>query len=120
LWGKSPRISVQPGLGKELRSVQVSSDGGKNWQEATFIDKGIPYCWRRWEWMWTPKVKGEAVLMAKATDATGTGSTADPRRGATQLYDQFRPANAGHNHVSYRETPMSTYRDLQPHLSDAL
>lgn len=56
---------------KELRSVQVSSDGGKNWQEATFIDKGIPYCWRRWEWMWTPKVKGEAVLMAKATDATG-------------------------------------------------
>jgi hypothetical protein len=35
------------------------------------LDDARPYCWRRWEFAWTPRAAGKVVLMARATDTAG-------------------------------------------------
>ncbi|MGE0462472.1 MAG: sulfite dehydrogenase [Vicinamibacterales bacterium] len=57
------------GRGRITR-VEVSTDGGKSWQNATLDEPVLPKCHTRfrlpWEWN-----GGEAVLMSRATDETG-------------------------------------------------
>jgi DMSO/TMAO reductase YedYZ molybdopterin-dependent catalytic subunit len=55
-----------------IRKVEVSTDEGKTWAEATLLGKDVPYSWRFWEHIWpTPDRPGRHVLMARATDARG-------------------------------------------------
>lgn len=70
--GKEARVHGAAWAGEsEVRKVEVSTDGGKTWAEAKLIDKPTPFCWRRWEYRWTPAMAGQAVLMARATDSRG-------------------------------------------------
>jgi DMSO/TMAO reductase YedYZ molybdopterin-dependent catalytic subunit len=56
----------------EVAKVEVSSDGGSTWTEATLTGEAVPQAWRLWEWKWqTPKVAGRSSLMARATDKRG-------------------------------------------------
>lgn len=55
----------------DVARVDVSTDGGKSWNAATLLDKAKPFCWRRWEYNWTPGRVGPTVLMARATDSRG-------------------------------------------------
>jgi DMSO/TMAO reductase YedYZ molybdopterin-dependent catalytic subunit len=56
----------------EIRKVEVSTDGGQSWTEATLLDKSVEHAWRLWEYLWkTPERRGKYVLMARATDSRG-------------------------------------------------
>jgi DMSO/TMAO reductase YedYZ molybdopterin-dependent catalytic subunit len=56
----------------EIARVEVSTDGGATWADATLIDKSVKYCWRLWEYLWkTPDRRGKYTLMARATDSRG-------------------------------------------------
>lgn len=56
----------------EVTKVEVSTDGGKSWSEATLLGKSIPFTWRLWEHSWKVPEKGGAyTVMARATDRSG-------------------------------------------------
>ncbi|HVS38097.1 MAG TPA: sulfite oxidase [Gemmataceae bacterium] len=56
----------------DVTRVDVSTDGGKSWDEARLLDKAVPFAWRLWEHEWqTPEKAGRRVLMARATDSRG-------------------------------------------------
>jgi DMSO/TMAO reductase YedYZ molybdopterin-dependent catalytic subunit len=63
-----------------ISKVELSTDGGKSWGEATLEAAMGPLTWRRWTYAWTPSGAGPAKLIVRATD--GTGNTETPvRRG---------------------------------------
>jgi DMSO/TMAO reductase YedYZ molybdopterin-dependent catalytic subunit len=56
----------------EITKVELSTDGGGNWNEVSLIDEPVPNAWRRWEFDWkTPAAAGTATLIARATDSRG-------------------------------------------------
>jgi DMSO/TMAO reductase YedYZ molybdopterin-dependent catalytic subunit len=72
----------------EITKVELSTDGGANWNEVNLIDKPIPNAWRRWECQWrTPSVAGKQTLIARATDSQGRTQPAqrDPDRGTYMI-----------------------------------
>ena len=56
--------------GRDIASVQVSTDAGKSWQLAQLGEAHGPYSWRLWELPWQP-ASGKHMLMARATDTAG-------------------------------------------------
>lgn len=50
--------------------VEVSTDGGASWREASFTTEAQPGAWRLWELDWEAP-SGEQTLMARATDTEG-------------------------------------------------
>lgn len=50
--------------------VEVSTDGGKSWQDAAFSTEAHPGTWRLWQLDWDAPA-GEHTLMARATDTAG-------------------------------------------------
>jgi hypothetical protein len=60
--------------GKGIAKVEVSTDGGKTWNEAR-LDKDLgKYSWRRWRLAWTPEA-GPHRVMARATNSAGETQT---------------------------------------------
>lgn len=55
----------------EVASVEVSTDGGATWQQATMTTPAVRYSWRMWQFQWTPARAGSYKLMARAKDAHG-------------------------------------------------
>jgi DMSO/TMAO reductase YedYZ molybdopterin-dependent catalytic subunit len=55
----------------EPAKVEVSTDGGKKWEEAVLLGTGAPAVWRLWEYNWKTPAAGKHVLMARATDKRG-------------------------------------------------
>jgi DMSO/TMAO reductase YedYZ molybdopterin-dependent catalytic subunit len=57
----------------DVTGVAVSTDGGRTWAEAEFLDPVRRHGWRRWKYDWlTPKKLGRCTLMARATAADGS------------------------------------------------
>jgi DMSO/TMAO reductase YedYZ molybdopterin-dependent catalytic subunit len=56
----------------EVTEVSLSTDGGRTWVEAKFLDPVQRYAWRRWicDWL-TPNQPGKYTLLARAKDAHG-------------------------------------------------
>jgi DMSO/TMAO reductase YedYZ molybdopterin-dependent catalytic subunit len=72
----------------EITKVELSTDGGANWNEVNLIDKPIPNVWRLWEHEWrTPSVTGKQTLIARATDSRGQTQPVqrDPDRGTYMI-----------------------------------
>ncbi len=72
----------------EITKVELSTDGGANWNEVTLIDKAMLNAWRRWEFDWkTPAVSGKTALIARATDSKGRTQPVerDPDRGTYMI-----------------------------------
>jgi DMSO/TMAO reductase YedYZ molybdopterin-dependent catalytic subunit len=67
-----------------VRRVEVSTDGGKSWQEAKFIDEARFYTWVRWHAEWKIAGKGKHTLMVRVTDNQGR------TRSAIELWQQVR------------------------------
>jgi len=57
----------------DVTRVEVSTDGGSTWAQAT-LDAPLPgsrYAWRRWTWTWDADTPGRYALLARAYDANG-------------------------------------------------
>jgi DMSO/TMAO reductase YedYZ molybdopterin-dependent catalytic subunit len=56
----------------DVIGIAVSTDGGRTWAEAEFLDPVRRHAWRRWQFDWlTPKKPGQYTLLARAKDAGG-------------------------------------------------
>jgi DMSO/TMAO reductase YedYZ molybdopterin-dependent catalytic subunit len=56
----------------EVTEIALSTDDGRTWVEAKFLDPVQRYAWRRWTYDWlTPKLPGKYTLLARAKDARG-------------------------------------------------
>jgi DMSO/TMAO reductase YedYZ molybdopterin-dependent catalytic subunit len=56
----------------DVTEIAVSTDGGRTWVEAEFLDPVRRHAWRRWKFDWlTPKEPGQYTLLARAKDAGG-------------------------------------------------
>ncbi len=56
----------------DVTEIAVSTDGGRTWTEAEFLDPVRRHAWRRWKFNWlTPKQPGQYTLLARAKDAGG-------------------------------------------------
>jgi DMSO/TMAO reductase YedYZ molybdopterin-dependent catalytic subunit len=56
----------------DVTEIAVSTDGGRTWTEAEFVDPVRRHAWRRWKLDWlTPKEPGQHTLLARARDAAG-------------------------------------------------
>jgi DMSO/TMAO reductase YedYZ molybdopterin-dependent catalytic subunit len=56
----------------DVSKVEISTDGGIHWAEATLVGEAIHHAWRLWEWKWrTPNAEGVGSIMARATDIRG-------------------------------------------------
>jgi DMSO/TMAO reductase YedYZ molybdopterin-dependent catalytic subunit len=61
-----------------ISKVELSSDGGQSWGQATLEDPLGSLTWRRWSYAWTPNGAGPAKVIVRATD--GGGNTETPVR----------------------------------------
>jgi len=57
--------------GSGVRSVEVTTDGGQTWSDATLGTDMGNYSWRRWQLQRTPRAKGTFNLMVRATAGDG-------------------------------------------------
>jgi DMSO/TMAO reductase YedYZ molybdopterin-dependent catalytic subunit len=78
--------------GYGIRQVEVSSDGGKTWQDSTLGKDLGRFAWRQWRHSFTPDKPGTYTVMAKATN----------RAGATQVFELIWNGAGYHNNVVQR------------------
>ena len=56
----------------EVTEIAISTDGGRTWVAAEFLDPIQRHTWRRWKFDWlTPNKSGRYTLLARAKDAKG-------------------------------------------------
>jgi DMSO/TMAO reductase YedYZ molybdopterin-dependent catalytic subunit len=56
----------------DVTEIAVSTDRGRSWADAEFLDSVRRHAWRRWKFDWlTPKEPGQYILLARAKDASG-------------------------------------------------
>lgn len=59
-----------------ISKVEVSTDGGHNWDEAQMREPVADDAWRQWAHRWTPAVAGTVRVAVRATDGDGETQTA--------------------------------------------
>lgn len=59
------------GTGHEITRVEVSTDGGATWQEATLLSEFVPYAWKHWMYTWEIPRLGQHQILARTYDDTG-------------------------------------------------
>ncbi len=64
--------------GSGIKTVEVSTDGGKSWQPATLGDDLGVYSFRRWKLSWTPPKPDDYKLMVRATNNEGQTQSEQP------------------------------------------
>jgi DMSO/TMAO reductase YedYZ molybdopterin-dependent catalytic subunit len=56
----------------QIARVEVSTNGGGTWADATLIGTAVRNAWMLWKYTWrTPAAPGPVTLLARATDAQG-------------------------------------------------
>jgi sulfite dehydrogenase (cytochrome) subunit A len=61
--------------GSGIQRVEVSTNGGRTWQEARLDSDLGRYAWRRWRFRWTPPGKGKHQLQVRALNRAGEQQT---------------------------------------------
>ncbi len=64
--------------GNGIARVEVSTDGGINWHQATLKQDYGRFSWRQWQWDFEPKRPGEYRIMARATSHSGASQPLEP------------------------------------------
>ncbi len=67
-----------------VRRVEISTDAGAAWREATLVPAPMPYAklaWMGWYTEWTPTQTGRAIIQARATDGAGNSQAANEQAG---------------------------------------
>jgi len=62
-----------------ISKVEVSTDGGNTWQNASVQDPLSNNCWVLWALEWIPQNKGKYNIVVRATDKAGNLQTAEIR-----------------------------------------
>ena len=81
-----------------ISKVEVSTDGGSSWQQASFKDPLSQYTWVLWRAAWNPPKEGPYQLVVRATDASGNVQTAT-------LHDPFPNGATGYHVVDVNVGP---------------
>lgn len=55
----------------DVAKVEITDDEGRSWKAADLSPEHDPFAWRLWTVKWTPKARGPATLMVRATDSRG-------------------------------------------------
>ena len=55
----------------EVTKVEVSTEGGRSWQEARLLGESTPNAWRLWEVDWHASQPGHYIFMVRASDSSG-------------------------------------------------
>jgi len=63
--------------GYGINAVEVSSDGGKSWAEATLGEDLGRFAFRTFSFNFTPRAKGKQTMMARAFNKIGQGQTTE-------------------------------------------
>jgi hypothetical protein len=58
-----------------ISKVEVSTDGGRIWDEALLKDPINERTWRFWAYRWTPSGEGDVEVVCRATDGEGAVQT---------------------------------------------
>ena len=58
--------------------MEVSTDGGGNWDEAVLGEAANDWSWRGWTYAWKAAVPGRCVLSCRARDARGNVQPVEP------------------------------------------
>jgi DMSO/TMAO reductase YedYZ molybdopterin-dependent catalytic subunit len=72
----------------EIVKVELSTNGGNDWQETSLGKEQARNSWRFWEYDWrVPEKPGQCVLLARATDSRGRTQAMerDPDRGTYEI-----------------------------------
>jgi Mo-co oxidoreductase dimerisation domain len=56
---------------ERLKKVEISTDSGVNWREASLSSKDLAFTWRLWTLGWMPPGPGYYTVLSRATDAAG-------------------------------------------------
>ncbi|MBM4133574.1 MAG: sulfite oxidase [Nitrospira sp.] len=51
--------------------VEVSTDEGKTWEQASLVGEDVPYAWRQWQFLWRTRGSGRRTIWSRATDDRG-------------------------------------------------
>ena len=54
-----------------IERVEVSTDGGSRWRDATLLSPKLPFAWRLWQYSWRPGAPGYYTILSRATDSAG-------------------------------------------------
>ena len=64
--------------GNGIAQVEVSTDGGISWHQATLKQDYGRFSWRQWHHVFIPKHLGECRIMARATSHSGACQPNEP------------------------------------------
>jgi hypothetical protein len=64
--------------GSGIAQVEVSTDGGVSWRQATLKQDYGRFSWRQWQLVFEPKHPGEYRIMARATSQSGASQPLEP------------------------------------------
>ncbi|APW96874.1 molybdopterin-binding oxidoreductase [Halobiforma lacisalsi AJ5] len=82
----------------QVEAVEVSTDGGDNWEEAEFFGPDLgPFGWRQFRYLWDAE-PGEYFVVSRATDERGRTQPreiSDPEDGLRTIQDDQFPWEAG-------------------------
>ena len=67
----SPIAGIAFAGDRGILKVEVSTDSGKTWENASLKDPLSGYTWVFWATEWNPPTKGDYRIMVRATDKTG-------------------------------------------------
>jgi DMSO/TMAO reductase YedYZ molybdopterin-dependent catalytic subunit len=68
--GSSVLLTGAAWAGEErVTRVEVSTDGGMQWRDATLSRQNFPFAWRIWTFEWKPPQPGYQTLCCRATDS---------------------------------------------------
>lgn len=60
---------------RDVKKVEVSTDGGQTWHEASVKTRLSKDAWVLWTWMWQPQMPGRYTLVCRLTDGDGIVQT---------------------------------------------
>ncbi len=102
--------------------VEVSTDGGTTWSDATLMGPQAPYSWTLWEYLWEAESPGEHTVLVRATSSRGRVQPAehDPLHGG-YLIHHSRPlclrVAAGRHAVDHADAAAILY-DMNAHAEE--
>jgi len=73
---KSPIAGIAFAGDRGILKVEVSTDGGNTWEDASLKDPLSGYTWVFWATEWNPPTKGDYRIVVRATDNAGNVQTA--------------------------------------------